>query len=389
MQEPYVETFPPLVSIELGVPPEAPVPARPVVPTEIEVRRFDELTDSQLADWSRFQQADPALEGPYFRPEFTRVVASVRGNVEVALLLEEGRTVGFFPFERRGRCVARPVGGPLSDYQGVIGCRGLSWDAAALVRGCGLAAWNFDHLLASQGPFEPYHQQSSLSPYLDLSEGFETYRASLRKSGLNELRQTLRKGRKMDREVGPLRFEPESKDPEMLATMIRWKSDQYRRTGVTDVFAFPWTTRVLQQILQEDGPSFRGVLSVLHAGDKPVSIHMGMQSGGCLHWWFPAYDPEFAVFSPGRILLAQMAQEAQSLGVRKIDLGHGAEPYKQRAMSGAVAVAEGSVELRPLARIFRQCWRNTRDWVRSSPLRGPAGVPNRLLHRFRRWLAFQ
>ena len=106
MQEPYAETCPSPVPTGSDVLPVANVPARPVVPTEILVRRFDELTDSQLADWSRFQQADPALESPYFRPEFTRIVASAQDDVEVALLRADGRSVGFFPFERRGRSVA-------------------------------------------------------------------------------------------------------------------------------------------------------------------------------------------------------------------------------------------------------------------------------------------
>ena len=124
------------------------------------------LRDREL--WSRFQREDPALESPYFRPEFTLAVAAVRRDVEVAILRQDGDTMGFFPFQRRGRGPAKPVGGRLSDYHGVIARRGATWNAAELVRACQLAAWDFDHVPISQVPFGSFHRRTDLSPYLDV-----------------------------------------------------------------------------------------------------------------------------------------------------------------------------------------------------------------------------
>ena len=50
-------------------------------------------------------------------------------------------------------------------------------------------------------------------------------------------------------------------------------------------------------------------------------------------------DVGLAKYSPGRILLLQMLQAAQSNGIQKIDLGRGVVSYKSRAMTGAVTVA--------------------------------------------------
>ncbi len=353
------------------------------------VRHFDELTAAQLDTWAQFQQAEAALESPYFRPEFTRCVASVRNDVRVAVLSQHGQPAGFFPFQLAARRVARPVAARLSDYQGVICRPGLAFDAAELIRRCGLSAWHFDHLIASQQPFQPFHRLTDLSPQLDLSGGWDAYCGSLRKSGADELRQTLRKARKLDRELGPLRFELHAADPGLLDLLVDWKSQQYRRTRVMDVFAFEWTVELLRAVVACQDESFAGLLSVLFCGDRPVAMHLGMRSFGVLHWWFPSYDWELARYSPGRVLLVQLIKTAAASGIRTIDLGRGVAPYKARAMSSAVRVAEGSVDLRPLARRLRHGWANTKDWIRSSPIYGPTRVPARILYQVREWMAFR
>jgi hypothetical protein len=74
----------------------------------------DRLTPEQFQAWGDVQRADPALESPYFRPEFTQAVAAVRPGVVWVGVVEDGG--GFFPFERRGcgsgeRRAARPAWG--------------------------------------------------------------------------------------------------------------------------------------------------------------------------------------------------------------------------------------------------------------------------------------
>ena len=135
------------------------------------------LTPEHLAAWADIQRADAALDSPYFRPEFTQAVAAVRGDVEVGVLEEGGEPVGFFPFQRGRRNVARPVGGMMSDFHGVVVRQGVAWDPRQLLRGCGLSAWHFDHLIAAQEPFRPHHWSVAPSPYIDLSQGWEGYRS--------------------------------------------------------------------------------------------------------------------------------------------------------------------------------------------------------------------
>ena len=355
----------------------------------VELRKPDQLTENEVSLWARFQRENTYLDSPYFCFEFTRAVGRVRDDVEVAVLRYADRVVGFFPFQRHSKHFAKPVGGRLSDYQGIIAPATRQFDAREVLRRCDLSTWNFDHVADGQSAFEPFQRLSDLSPYLDLSDGFDEYTRRLRKAGRDELKATNRKRRKIEREVGPVRFEHRSDCGEAFDLLLRWKSQQYKQTNVTDVFAFPWTSKLLREIWQQSTSAFEGMLSVLYAGDHPIAAHFGMRSAAVLHWWFPSYDPAFASYSPGRVLLAEMAQACASEQLRKLDLGRGVAPYKARAMSGATRVLEGSVDLRPVARHLRSTWIATRKLVKSSALYGPARVPGRLIHRLREWAEFR
>lgn len=340
-----------------------------------------DLSPEQIKSWSRIQQANPELASPYFCPEYTMAVAAVRDDVYVAVLEELGQTVGFFPFQRRWGRIGRPVGGPLSDYQAVIVPRAYQWSAEELIRGCGLRAWDFDHLLASQKPFEPYHRIRRGSPVLDLSAGYQEYVTKRRESRTSVFRKTGRKTRKLEREVGRLRFEVSVKDKEVLRWLLRLKSAQYTRTNLVDLFGFDWTVQLLERIHETRTQSFAGVLSALYAGDHLVAAHIGMRSCSVWHHWFPVYDTSFGQYSPGIILLLKMAESAETMGIVTIDMGKGTPEYKRRQATGSVPIAEGSVEVSSALSSIRNLNDRVETWIRRTPLLVPARIPGRLFRR--------
>ena len=133
--------------------------------------------------------------------------------------------------------------------------------------------------------------------------------------------------------------------------MVQWKTAQYLRTNITDVFAFPWTRALLERIFCCRSEAFAGELCALYAGDRLVAVHFGMRSYGVLHLWFPSYDIAWAKFSPGLIRDLELLQAAAARGIRRVDYGKGMTEQKKYFMSGASRVAEGSVDLRPLSRL--------------------------------------
>ncbi len=333
--------------------------------------KADQLTAQQVSDWSRLQQQNREFDSPYFRPEFTRAVASVRDDVEVAILERHGQSIGFLPYQRRSFNRGRPGGGRLSDFQGFIVQKEENWSAEDLLGGCGLRVWEFDHLLATQQPFLAGCAQTDQSPFIDVSQGFDKYRSDQRAAGKKELINIGRKYRKMEREVGPLRFEAHTTDARVFDQLLNWKSTQYQQSQTTNVFSYDWTVELLKHILTEQNEAFSGMLSTLHVGDRLIAIHLGMRSNRVFHYWFPAYNVEFRRYSPGTMLLIEIAKAAEALGIERIDLGKGPESYKASLMSGSIAVAEGLIDRNPVARTYRQTWHRTRNWMKASRLCTP------------------
>ncbi len=335
----------------------------------IHVLPFDQLTAAQLDVWSCVQRGDPSFCSPFFRPEFTQLIASVRDDVEVGIMEANGQSIGFFPFQRDQRNVARPVGLGLSDYQGVVVDSNVRWTAEDLLRGCRLRAWHFDHVLATQKPFERHHWLAAESAYADLSQGFAWYQKQLSKA--KEVKASYRKSRKIEREVGPLRLVPHAFVEGVFRRLLDWKIRQYARLGAVHHLAAEWKLEVLRKVATTQLESFAGMLSALYAGDHLIAVHLGMKSDGTFHNWFPAYDPAFAKYSPGLIFWLRFIEDAVAFGIRRVDFGKGDERYKRVLGSGVTAVAEGSVDSRWLVPAFRRRWLRARELVRASPLRAP------------------
>ncbi len=340
-----------------------------------------QLTADQLSLWSQFQRADATLDSPYFRPEFTQAVAAVRGGVEVGVL-EDGKDIlGFFPFQRGKWNVGMPVGGKMSDFHGLISRQGVDFNPQEILKGCKLSAWHFDHLIAGQEPFRPYHWSVAGSPYMDLSGGWQAYEKRQLAVHKISYKRICTKLRQVEREAGEVRLEVHAADNKAFSSMIDWKRKQYQATGVTDILAVDWTVALLQRILSYKDEPFSGILSALYIDNILAAVLLSMKSYGVLHSWFSAYSPQFAQFSPGLIMWLELAKVAEKWGIERIDLGKGPEDYKRHIMSDSIAVAEGSVDTRPLARIIRRHWHRAFHWLRNTPLRTPLLTPGRFIRR--------
>ena len=328
----------------------------------IEVIRPCELGQAEVTAWCEMQARTPTLANPFLSPQFTVAVGRLRRTARVAVLTEGRDIAGFFPFERRRLGVGVPIAAGLTDCQGLIHAPGAEWDARALLRACGLLVWQFDHLVSSQKPFDGYRAALVPSPIIDLSRGFRAYHASLRAVAPSFCRELARKARKLARETGELRMVADSREVGVLRTLIRWKSDQYRRTGRPNPFSQPWIIELLGSLLTTRTSGLSSVLSVLYAGETPVAANFGLRSGPVLAGWFTAYDARFARCSPGLIHHLRLMEESAAAGVQLFDLGKGAMQYKEVLKSGDQFVAEGTVTSGSLlgaahwARMAPQAW---------------------------------
>ncbi len=337
--------------------------------------------DVDLIDrWNQLQQSNPALDSPFFSSSFTRAVAVERGGVEVAVIEADGAVAGFLPYARRRGVIATPVAGAYTDFQGLIAAPDTSIDMRGVLRDSRLSAWQFDHLVTANDSLAPYHWAHSESPFMDLSQGFDTYRETCRAGVGKEMSEVFRKARKLDREVAPVRFEPETKNWRVLDTLINWKRQQLRGQRRSNCFQPAWVLPMLNRVLHTRGETFRTMLSALYVGDELGAINFGLRSGSVLHGWITAFNPKFRKFSPGLILIVKLAEAAQSQGISRIDMGRGDESFKRSFCTGATRVAEGAVDRRLVAGAMKHSWISAKEFLRGTPLRQPA---QRLLQRLR------
>ncbi len=338
-----------------------------------------ELSAADIARWRELQLLNPQLHGPFFHPHFIQAVAKIRPGVEVAVIRQQGEAVGFFPFHRDLHGAGQPAAGLLSDFEGLIQAPGLRVDPQQLLNGCGLRCWRFNHLLTDQEVFAGSHYSLSDSPYIEMTEDFDQYKQNRAAAGSQVVKRTQQKLRKLSRRVGPLRLELNAPDESTLEQLLRWKSQQYRSAGLIDLFEFQWVKDLLREMLTHQGSDFGGVLTTLHAGSHLVAATFSLRTGNILHPWFPAYAPEYSLFSPGSVLLIELIRQAPADGIRRIDLGRGEERYKRRFQTGATIVAQGCVERNYVTHLVRKTCHRAYNWLRTSPLRKPLRVPGRLI----------
>lgn len=278
----------------------------------------DELGEEEILRWRHLQDSDPELASPFLAPEFAIAVGASRAAARVAVLEE-----GFFAFEAHRFGVARPIGAGLSDQQAVVCPASRTVDARALATRCGVAALRLENVPATRLPRSLERVVHYPSPIIDLRDGYPAFVEARRRASRNLVPSVQRKRRKMEREIGPVRFEFDSADPAALQTVMRWKSRQYAELGEWDRFADPTVVALLERLHGTRAPGCTGTLSLLFAGDQIAAAHFGLRSQQVLCSWFPTYDPDLARYSPGMLLHLLMAEAAAERGVTAFDLGAG------------------------------------------------------------------
>ena len=264
-----------------------------------EIVSFDRLVPADLDAWRRLRTANGALDSPYFHPGFAAAVHGIGHDVDVAVARgTDGSPTMLLPVQVQ-RGVARPAGWPGVDFQAPIAAPGTAVDAAALLRAGGWRALAFDHLLAdAAGGLEDSIEVRHDSPFVDVTGGLDGYLERASSTGRQNMQQARRRTRKLEEEVGPLRFVADSDDPELLADVVRLKRGQYRATGAPDYFAVAGRQELLSSLLGTHDREFGAVLSGLYAGDRLVAAHFGLRSDACCTGGSPSTTPTSPASAP-------------------------------------------------------------------------------------------
>ena len=342
-----------------------------------------ELGGDDIAAWQRLQDASSLYRSPFYSPYFTRAIGMARSDAFVAVLEQGAETIGFLPFHRLAAGVAKPIGGQISDYHGPILAENIDASGTEILRACKLTSYDFNHLPVEQSWFSGGAYRTALSRQIDLACGYQTYAEARTAVWKKTIKETTRRLRKAEREIGPVRFSFHEPSDDIYRQHVALKNRWFAKNKIKSVLDLAWVDRAISAIRQTDRPDFSGVLTTVHAGDRLLGAHFGVRSRTVLHWWFPSYALELAAYGSGMIVLSKAALEAEKHGLSLIDFGLGDQEYKLTFANAATELCEGSFALaatRP--GLIRSAQRRTLGMASQLPLGLYEDHLRRVLNRF-------
>lgn len=339
---------------------------------QISLAQPTELGPSEFSAWHSMQRMTGTLANPFLCPEFSVAIGKFRSSARVAVLAQGLEIIGFFPFERRRLGLGVPIGAGLNNCQGLIHVPAAEWDPREVLRASKVSVWQFDKLAQGQRGFERYAAAKVPASAVDLTSGFAVLREKLQARSPEFYRKLDRTVRRLQREVGEIRYVADSRDPVAFRKFIGWKSDQCRRNRWVNAFDRPWVIDMVEYISCVRSDSFASMFSVLYAGETPIAGTFGLRSRDFFAGWFTGYDTRFGKYSPGFIQLLHQAEELAAAGVRLIDLGTGGEGYKQRLRTHELYVTKGMAARGPLTGGAHRIRSDCRTWAGSHAAKHPA-----------------
>lgn len=308
---------------------------------QVEIVRVDQLTLADRVLWRAMTDANPDLASPYFRFEFADIAGRISPDAAVAILSRDGRTVGYFPHQRRGAAI-QPLGAPMNDYHGVIAMPGEASPLETVAALLGAPRLNVSAWVGPSGVGEPRETLMTITP----EQGFDAWYAERRQTWGKYFKDKERARRSLETEHGAIRVEYDLRDPQLLDHLIALKSDQYIRTGRHDIFACGWTRDLLHALMADRREDFGASMAALWTGDRLAAIEYSLHAGDRYHFWFPAYEPAVARCSPGILLTLDTMRLGCADGFRVYDFGFGGEGYKKYFCNATQGVRE-AVVLKP------------------------------------------
>ncbi len=345
--------------------------------------RPGELRAEDLARWQEIIDGSSLYRSPFYSPHFTLAVGETRRDARVAVLERDGEVIGFLPCHLlRGR-VAKPIGGPINDYQGPILDCAAPVDGPELLKACGLRAYDFNHLPVAMNGLAGSAHTRSVSPFIDLSDGYEAYvqgRGKPLKKVLSEMR---RRTRNAARDFGgEVVFTVHDPSPDTYAEHVTFKNASLAREGVKSTLDVGWVADTLEILRTTQTPEFAGLMSTVRAGETLLGTHFGIRSARDWHWWFPSYDAEHRKYGPGIMVIHGAAEATAGLGLERIDFGRGNSEYKLVMGTGHVDLCEGSIErVASPAGVLRKAQKGMLGLARPLPLGRYESYPRRALAR--------
>ncbi len=305
-----------------------------------------ELADGDIAAWRDLLAADLELSSPYLTPDWAQLVARNRADVRVAVWRDDaGKPHGFLPVQRTSAYAALPAGGPVCDYQALIAAKDAGLDLAQAAPALGVGRIDLTAGLRNNA-VAPVLMTHDAGHVVRFAEGWQGWCEARQAAGSKTIARTRKKLSKLTRDLGgDVSFEAFSRDSEAFETLIRWKREQMRRTGVTDLFEHAWIDGIIRGAFAApaDDPHFGGALFVLRVKGEPAAVLFCLRAGKSLHAWYVAHDAQWSGHSPGLIVFVEAIRAAADAGYAEMDLGPGDYQFKESLANDSRPIGAGFI----------------------------------------------
>lgn len=178
--------------------------------------------------------------------------------------------------------------------------------------------------------FHVYIRPAYLCAQVELGSGDERQELKASLGSKKKLRRYLRA---MERE-GPVTFAHLQSGEQIQAAFPGFADAhvaRFQATGRVSSLATAERRFFLEELTRRFSGTSVVTLSLLMIGDRPVAWNYGFQFHGSWFWYQPTFDSRQEENSPGHCLLSRIVVEACDMGgMNVVDLGLGAEGYKER-----------------------------------------------------------
>lgn len=297
---------------------------------QIEILSLHNFSKDDQIRYELFRKSNLDLDSPYFDLNTLICMGRAVPSGYLARFIIHDEVVGYFPFQQRGRFL-QPLGMPFADYCAPVMKKGVLPDWDGLLKVMGAEVFELENLVSGLS--------SNLSPKIhhrhicDIETSFDNWLAQKRAADKKFYKNLERCERNIIRDFGEVRLDIRPATYDLIEWVISRKRQQYRQSGFHDVFACGWPREIMRHLGKMTKP-FEGAASqglyaaMLYAGDRLMAVEISLIGNQVLHFWFPAYDPEFARYSPGFLLSLKTMEALSQKGIKRFDLGAGDEGYK-------------------------------------------------------------
>ncbi|MFT4077264.1 MAG: GNAT family N-acetyltransferase [Asticcacaulis sp.] len=310
----------------------------------IEILQVNDLTEADAGLWAAWRELRPELIGPYFDIRYVKAIGAVVPGARAARFYSEGQIAGYFAYQIRGG-VLQPLGAPLSDYHTLIAAPGFTPDFNLLLEVAGAKRMDFQGWV---GPMDPTAETAVLNRRAALTpEGFDAWYEHQDHEHHKFFKNVGRCERNIVKDFGGFDFTWERVTPEVMEWIVALKREQYKKTGLHDIFTCGWTRDVLISLASLPDEDYGLRAGVFRHEGKLVAAEISLMDRASVHLWFPAYDPAYYRYTVGIVLTMAIIRHLSPLGYTSFDFGTGGEDYKSPMTVSGGECLEGSLQYAP------------------------------------------